>query len=152
MWDVILQSTEPLIDLWQILGSLGSIILVVLTAYGTLILQNRSRVNMTRQRLFGAEGNNMDEGFVQDAGRRLDEMEAAQEQHARQTHTQLYKLDQKMDVVLEVVADEHPGMQVPRTVRDVEDVPPPPGNFYRGGGSPNSHTRGRGDGPQGSDD
>lgn len=148
----VLQAADPLVDLWQVVGSLGSIVLVVLTAYGTLILQNRSRVNMTRQRLFGAEGDNMDEGFVQDADRRLDEMEAAQEQHARQTHTQLYKLDQKMDVVLEVVADEHEGMRVPRTVRDVEDVPPPPGDFYRGGGSPNSHFRDRGGGGQGSDD
>jgi len=153
-----LQSNAPVVEAWQVVALLGSIALVVLGAYGTLIVQNRNVVRTLRQRLFGAEGDDTDHGFVQETEQRLDAMEASQEQHARQTHTQLYKLDQKVDVVLEVVTEEYEDVRLPRTVENVEDVPPPPGDFYRGGGSPNSHDRAPdggvppGDGPQGSDD
>jgi len=148
------QGGAPVIEAWQVVALLGSIALVVLGAYGTLIVQNRNTTRTLRQRLFGAEGDDTDDGFVQETEQRLNEMEDSQAQHARQTHTQLYKLDQKMDVVLEIVTDEHEQIRVPRTVQDVEDVPPPPGNFYRGGGSPNSHDRGPSgdDGPPASDD
>jgi len=142
------------IEAWQAVALLGSIALVVLGAYGTLIVQNRNTTRTLRQRLFGAEGDDTDDGFVQTTEQRLDEMEESQAQHARQTHTQLYKLDQKMDVVLEIVTDEHEDVRLPRTVENVENVPPPPGNFYRGGGSPNGHDRGPSadDGPPASDD
>jgi len=149
-----LQSNPPVIEAWQVVALLGSIALVVLGAYGTLIIQNRNVVRTLRQRLFGADGDETDHGFVQETEQRLDAMETSQKQHAQQTHTQLYKLDQKVEVVLDVVTEEHEEIRVPRTVQDVEDVPPPPGDFYRGGGSPNSHDRGPSadDGPPASDD
>lgn len=134
-----LQSGPPVIEAWQVVALLGSIALVVLGAYGTLIIQNRNTTRTLRQRLFGASEDETDEGFVQDTERRLDALGEKQEQHARQTHVQLYKLDRKMNVVLDVVSDEHEDFRLPSTVEQVEDVPPPPGDFYRGGGSPNSH-------------
>jgi len=147
-------SGPPAIEAWQVVALLGSIALVVLGAYGTLIVQNRNSTRSIRQRLFGAEGDDTDDGFVQETEQRLNEMDSDMAQHARQTHTQLYKLDQKMDVVLDVVTDEHEDIRLPSSVDDVEDVPPPPGDFYRGGGSPNSHDRApRSDGgPHASDD
>lgn len=155
MTGFLLQSNPPTVEAWHVVALLGSIALVVLGAYGTLILQNRTSQKSMRQRLFGAEGDDTDDGFVQETEQRLDSMDERMEQHARQTHTQLYALDQKMDVVLGVVADEHEDIRVPRSVQDVEDVPPPPGDFYRGGGSPNAHQHppdGQHGGPQGSDD
>lgn len=147
------QAVGGTIKLWQALTVLVSIMLVVLGAYGTLILQNRSRVGTLRQRLFGVEGDETDEGFVQETERRLDRLAEKQEQHAQQTHTQLYKLDRKMSVVLDVVSEEHEDLRIPNTVEDVEDVPPPPGDFYRGGGSANGHDRRPGgDSPPATDD
>lgn len=141
----MLQSVQPVVEAWQIIGTLGSIALVVLTAYGTMILQNRGRVNGLRQRLFGARGDDTDYGFVQTTQKRLDELSDRQKQHTRQTHVQLYKLDQKMNAVLEVMAEEHDDVRMPRTIEDVDDVPPPPAGFYRGGG------QGDPDGPWGSE-
>jgi hypothetical protein len=126
-----MQSAQPIVEVWQLIGSVSGVVLVVLTAYGTLILQNRNKVNRLRQQLLGAEGDDRDVGFVQETRERLDEIEGSQAQHAQQTHTQLYKLDQKMDVVLDVVVDEHEDIRLPRSVEDMEDVPPPPGKFYR---------------------
>lgn len=153
-----LQANPPTVQAWQVVALLGSIALVVLGAYGTLILQNRSTVKSLKQRLFGADGDDTDHGFVQNTEQRLGEIEQDMGQHARQTHTQLYKLDQKMDVVLEVVCEEHEDIRLPSSVQDVEDVPPPPGDFYRGGGSPNAHDHAPDgghspeDGPPASDD
>ena len=155
MYETLLQSNPPVIEAWQVVALLGSIALVVLGAYGTLILQNRTSVKSMRQRLFGAEGDDTDDGFVQETEGRLDKLAEKQEQHARQTHTQLYKLDRKVGVVLDVVSEEHEDLRIPGTVEDVEDVPPPPGDFYRGSGSPNAHHRGPqdpDDGPHASDD
>jgi len=118
-------------------------------------VQNRNLARTVRQRLFGARGDETDDGFVQETEQRLDAMEESQAQHAQQTHTQLYKLDQKMNVVLEIVTDEHEEVRLPRGVDDVEDVPPPPGDFYRGGGSPNGVERAPGGddgGPPATDD
>jgi len=137
----LLQASPPVIEAWQVVALLGSIALVVLGACGTLIVQNRNTARTLRQRLFGAAGDETDSGFMQETEQRLDEIESSQHQHARQTHTQLYKLDQKMDVVLEVMAEENEDIQLPHTVRGVKDVPPPPGDFYRGGDSPNNHDR-----------
>ncbi|AGM11830.1 hypothetical protein M201_gp61 [Haloarcula californiae tailed virus 2] len=148
-------ANPPTIQAWHVVALLGSIALVVLGAYGTLIVQNRNSTRSMRQRMFGAEGDDTDDGFVQNTEDRLDGIEKDMEQHARQTHTQLYKLDQKMDVVLDVVSDEHEDIRVPRSVEDVEDVPPPPGDFYRGGGSPNAHHQPPGEdrpGPPGASD
>ena len=145
----------PVIQAWQVVALLGSIALVVLGAYGTLIVQNRNSTRSIRQRLFGAEGDETDDGFVQETEQRLDTLAEKQEQHARQTRTQLYKLDRKMSVVLDVVSEEHEDLRIPGTVEDVEDVPPPPGDFYRGGGSPNAHQghhEQRDSGPPASDD
>jgi hypothetical protein len=128
--------SQPIVEIWQLIGSVSGVVLVVLTAYGTLILKNRIRVNKLHQRLLGAEGDEFDEGFVQETRHRLNEMEEVQNQHARQTHTQLYKLDQKMNLVLDVVVDEHEEVRLPRDVEGMEDVPPPPRDFYRGDGGP----------------
>lgn len=155
---VLLQSGPPVIQAWHVVALLGSIALVVLGAYGTLIIQNRNTTRTLRQRLFGASEDDTDEGFVQETEARLNNLADRQDQHARQTHVQLYKLDRKMNVVLEVVADEHEDFRLPNTVEGVEDVPPPPGDFYRGGGSPNSHDHAPDggvspeDGPRASDD
>jgi hypothetical protein len=127
-----MQSPQPIVEVWQLIGSVSGVVLVVLTAYGTLILQNRNQVNSLHQRLLGAEGDDRDTGFVQDTRERLDDIEESQEQHAQQTHTQLYKLDQKMDVVLDVVVEEHEDIRLPGTIEGMENVPPPPGEFYRG--------------------
>lgn len=132
----------PQIEAWQVFALLGSIALVVLGAYGTLILQNRGLVQTISQRLFGASEDDEDTGFVQDTNERLGEIEGRIERNARRTHTQLYALDQKMDVVLEVVAQEHTDVRLPRSIEDIDRVPPPPGDFYRGGGSPNGGFQG----------
>jgi len=139
------------VESWQIVTLLGSIALVVLGAYGTLIIQNRNSTRSIRQRLFGAEGDETDDGFVQETTHRLDEMEDSQKQHAEQMHLQLYKLDRKMDVVLDIVAEEHEDLRLPSTVEDVEDVPPPPGDFYRGGSRGGQEHSDR-DGPPAADD
>jgi hypothetical protein len=149
----VLQTNIPVVRAWQVAALLGSIALVVLGAYGTLILQNRSRVNTLWQRLFGAGADESDDGFVETTSGRLTRIEQDMEKHDQQTHTQLYKLDQKMDVFLEIVAEEHESVRLPRAVRDVEDVPPPPEDFYGAGDTPSAQDRGQpGDESQGSDD
>ena len=130
-----MQSAQPVVEIWQLVGSVSGVVVVVLAAYGALILKNRIRVNRIHQRLLGAEGDVSDTGFIRETRRRLDGLERIQQQHARQTHTQLYKLDRKMDVVLDAVADGD-GVDVPRVVEDMDDVPPPPSDFYHGGSSP----------------
>jgi hypothetical protein len=59
-----------------------------------------------------------------------------------------------MSVVLDVVSENHEDLRIPGTLEDVEDVPPPPGEFYRGGGPPNGHSghEDTGEGPHASDD
>lgn len=157
-WSVLLQANgggPPVIEAWHVVALLGSIALVVLGAYGTLIIQNRNSTRTTRQRLFGAPGDETDHGFVQNTQERLGEMEGRMEQHARQTHTQLYKLDRKMDVVLRVVSDEHEDVRLPSSLENVEDVPPPPDGIYRDGSIPNAHmwqSEDRDGGPPASDD
>jgi hypothetical protein len=115
-----MQSVQPVVEIWQLIGSLSGVILVVLTAYGTLILKNRIRVNRLHQRLMGAEGDRSDTGFIQETRNRLDDLEKMQQQHTHQTHTQMYKLDQKMNVVLDVMVDEHDEISMPRAVADVQ--------------------------------
>lgn len=151
MWLLLQSPPTPTVEAWQVVALLGSIALVVLGAYGTLIIQNRTRVNSLRQRLFGADADGTDDGFVQDTEKRLDTLAEKQEQHARLTHSTLYGLDRKLNVVLDVVRDKHDG-GLPREVRDVEDVPPPPGDFYRGGNSGRSPRGPPDEGDRASDD
>jgi hypothetical protein len=127
---VLAETGAPVIEAWQVVALLGSIALVVLGAYGTLILQNRSRGKEVHQRLFGTEGDETDEGFVQETEERLDGLAEGQERHAKETHTQLYRLDVKMSEVLEVVSEEHEDVRVPRAeATEEEGVPPPPGGY-----------------------
>jgi len=116
-----MQSMEPVIDLWQILGSLGSIILVVLTAYGTLILYNRNRVRTLEQRLLGAEGDMTDDGFLVKTMDRLDDLGDKMDQHGRQVNQDLRenrkrvqdiersveRVKYKVDEIAQVVESEH---------------------------------------------
>lgn len=123
------------VETWQVLALAATVLIAVLTAYGTLILSNRAHVNTLWQRLLGADSDETDEGFIPNTNERITELESQVETHAETTHQQLYKLDRKLDTVVDLVADEH-DVDVPNEYEDSQVPPPPQNDFYRDGGSP----------------
>lgn len=94
------------IELWQVVALLGGITVTVLSVYGALILRNRQRGATLEQRIFGTERDDEDEGFITETNQRLSSLDQKFDQHSEYTHTQLNRLERKMNVVVTAVAKE----------------------------------------------
>lgn len=67
-----------MVDTWQILVAGGGILVTVLSVYGGLIKVVYDAVRELRQRFFGADTDDTDDGFVGDTKERLTHLEEGQ--------------------------------------------------------------------------
>lgn len=93
-------------ETWPIIATLASILLVVLGAYGTLLLSNRRKLTMIYQRLFGNSDDDTDTGFVSETTRRVEHLDKRFTEHADYTEQQMNRLDRKLNIVVTAVSKE----------------------------------------------
>ena len=92
---------------WEILALLVMLALAVLGVYGGLIKRNYDGVNRLKQRLFGSDDDDTEDGFLVETNDRIDSLEQSVQSHAEHTHRQLYALDQKVTLVVDAVIEIH---------------------------------------------
>jgi len=122
---------------WQVLAVAVTVLIAVLTLYGTLIKRNYDITSLLKQRLLGADEDETDDGFIHETEQRFDQLEGKMERHSRQTHRQLYAVDRKVNILVSAIADSEVNGELP--TESLDDVPPPEGrDFLRGGGAGDS--------------
>ena len=114
-------SPTPVVELWQVLALLGSILLVVLGGFASLILSNRTRGQTLRQRLLGNADDETDAGFLVNTTEQLNQIEQKVDQHHETVESQLVenrqrvdkletqanRIEFKVDRMAEVIQDQH---------------------------------------------
>lgn len=124
----MLASASAGFQAFEIIGVAVVLLISVLAVYGALIRLNYDRVTKLYGRLFGNDDDETQAGFIQDSERRYGELEEKVENHAAETHQQLYLVDRKIDILLERSDIDTDRDGLPR-------VPPPESrDFMRGGG------------------
>jgi hypothetical protein len=119
---------------WQIVAIAVTVLLAVLSFYGAVIKRNYDAVSTLKQRLLGTDGDDTDEGFIEETQRRFDEIEGKMDRHSRQTHRQLYAVDKKVNLLVDAISESNVDGTLEK--ESLDDVPDPDGrDFLRGGSS-----------------
>lgn len=126
----MLQAQAASLQPWEIIGISAAVLTAILTVYGGLIKANYDRTHTLYDRLLGTAGDETHEGFIKETEERFNSLEEKVESHAEETHTQLYHVDRKLNLLLEESSD------FDDVDYDPHRVPPPESrDFLRGGTS-----------------
>ena len=126
----MLASSSAGVQAFEVIGVSVAVLVAVLAVYGAFIKLNYDRVSKLYDRLFGNDDDETQAGFIEDSEKRYGDLEAKVENHAAETHQQLYHVDRKLDILLERSDIDTDRDGLPR-------VPPPESrDFLRGGRPP----------------
>ncbi|AGM11230.1 hypothetical protein M197_gp65 [Haloarcula hispanica tailed virus 2] len=118
---IMASELSSMVETWQVVAAASGVLVTVLTIYGGIIKRNYDTTSTIKQRLLGADGDDTDDGFLQQTidkldslGSKMDSHHAEVEQGLRENRArvgsverQVERVEYKVDAVAQVVEDEH---------------------------------------------